>query len=118
MSELTLTGKTPLKRVLNLMAEPRGSMSAGVYPSSGFAGISIAWASERLANCRLYDDEKRPSLWVGHAAFDVSPSEARQIREKFEPIGLRIETPAAPAFVLPPEVYIDVPEIVARTEWT
>jgi hypothetical protein len=99
--QLQLNGKSPLRRILSLNASER-SLSAGVYASGrkfGEMAVSIAWAHQPISQCRL-DEIHGYCLWIGHAAFDVSAAEAKQIRETFEPLGLRVEK-ADPAPVAP-----------------
>lgn len=88
-TELSLKGKAPFKRNLNLR-EDRGYFSAAVFLLPQFQ--MIAYSSEKIADCYLHTNQDgRTNLWLDHAAFNISDAEARQIREKFESLGLRIE---------------------------
>jgi hypothetical protein len=94
-TELRLKGKSPLRRNLDLRASSYGYLSAVLYiaGSKAYRMTSLAYANEKIADCRLdigKDGQISFALWLNHAAFDVSAAEARQIREKFEPMGLRV----------------------------
>lgn len=78
-----------------------GHLSAVLYLVGSKAArrmTSLAYANEKLVDCRLhFNKDRQPSLWMGHAAFDISESEAKAVCEKFEPLGLRVETADQPA---------------------
>jgi hypothetical protein len=91
---LMLKGKSPLRRNLDLRVSMNGYLSAALYVRCRPPGYTqtLAYCNEKIANCYLHSNVNGQfSLWLNHAAFDISEAEARQIREKFEPLGLRIE---------------------------
>lgn len=97
---LKLKGKSPLRRELFLVAGG-GHLSAALYAlrskRNQFSSLPmLAWASAEIACSRLLiRKDGRFALWVGSAAFDVSATEAQQIRAMYEPLGLRIEEETA-----------------------
>lgn len=91
--ELTLAGKSRLRRNLDLRAAV-GRISTVMYlvGSKSYRTTPLAYANAAIADCYLHIDKgERASLWMGSAAFDVSIAEAELIRSRFEPLGLRIE---------------------------
>jgi hypothetical protein len=87
-TELLLKGKAPFKRNLNLSESGHGYLCAAVFlPHFQM----IAYCNEKIADCYLRTQDGKTNLWLGHAAFNISAAEALQIREKFEPLGLRTE---------------------------
>jgi hypothetical protein len=92
--ELRLPPSKGMRRVLNFEVTRSGSVFVGVYlpPLKGSShSVMVAWATATSLNdCRLEIDQ-RSCLGVGRAAFDVTAEEARQIRERFAPLGLCIE---------------------------
>ena len=91
-TELELVGTAPLARTLHLRVNVRGHLTASLYVlSRQRVPKSLAFSVMKLADCYLslgkYDNS---ALWVGNAAFDVSETEAQQIRSTYEPLGLHI----------------------------
>lgn len=102
-AELDFQGTWPLRRLLSLRTNQYGDLYAAVYPSGRKVGQvikTIAWASGKLSDSRLVEKPHEDCLWIGSTAFDVSAAEAKQIRERFEPLGLRVETePLQPSVI-------------------
>lgn len=95
-TELDLKGKSPLCRNLSLRVDAHGHLSIALYSSSQRQSYQmLAWANSKIPDCRLIETKIGWSLWLDSAAFDVSAAEARQIRAKFESLGLRVEQEAA-----------------------
>ena len=90
--ELTLKGKPPFRRVLDLAASPH-YLSVALYAHTQRRNLSkgpmLAWMNGELSESRLVHEYGEFCLWIGSAAFGVSAAEAKQIRELFEPLGLR-----------------------------
>lgn len=89
-TELTLKGKAPFKRKLVLRAAI-GDLYVSLYNSTGRPQL-LAYAIAKISACNLYVGNRYSrGLWLGHACFDVSETEAEQIRATYEPLGLHIE---------------------------
>jgi len=96
--ELSLKGNGVLQRTLSMRCDEFASFTAAVYPLAlkDMRIATIAWASAAVGNCRLCSKSHDYCLWVGHAAFDLSEAEAKQVRELYEPLGMRIQIETVP----------------------
>jgi hypothetical protein len=113
--ELTLTGRAPLARSLHLRLARTTRLYVTLYPVTRGTPKMLAYASADLTECRLGSDSGGWVLWLDSTAFDVSATEAEKILAAYPTLTVQErEEPTGPTG-LP---YIDVPEIVARTEWT
>lgn len=65
-----------------------------------YAPRATSWSNRQLVHASLFRGEPPPRLvhdrgawllWFGLAAFDLSESEARRVRQAFESRGLRVE---------------------------
>lgn len=94
---LTLKGKVPLKRGLDLRLGVTGHLSASLFSDCERPKM-LAFSVVTLTDCYLFLGKYCTSaLWMEHASFDVSEAEAQQIRATYEPLGLRVETEGAMA---------------------
>lgn len=112
------TRKTANLSLLHTKALPRllqidwfgRTCTAHVFMCEPIRSVAFGVTSE-IAEARLVLRFGKPVLWLGRAAFDLTPEEALLVRATFEPLGLAIEEELAPLGAGPLE-----PEVAPQTD--